>query len=132
MSCPGEFAEFPAAAWEAGSGAETVWVSALALPLPFPLPARAEPVNAAMPRASRIMLVRPAIRLVISFFSSFSNNIVSGVTFEETSEQPIWIRVTRTISLDLSAKLSAERLFQCRNDAVSEPGGVLVRECPVG
>ena len=90
LSCPGALAEFPAAAWEAGSVAEAVWVSALALPLPFPLPlpARAEPVNAAMPRASRITLVRLAIRFVISFSPRFRTTLLEGLRPEKRVNNP--------------------------------------------
>ena len=35
-------------------------------------------------------------------------------------------------ALELRAQLCAERPFQCRNDSVSELGGVLVGECPLG
>jgi hypothetical protein len=44
LTCPGAFAEFP-----------------------LSLPARAEPVNAVIPSANTSMLVRAAVRFVISF-----------------------------------------------------------------
>src|SRR5207253_1299559 len=79
--CPGAFAEFPGAElcvavelWEAVAAAGAVVAAfplplplPFAFPLPLPFPARADPVNATMPKTSANALVRLARRLVISF-----------------------------------------------------------------
>jgi len=84
--CPGAFPEFPGAApWEAVSVAGVI--GAAALPLPLPFPARAEPVNAAMPRTSRVQLVIAAVRFVISS-PRLEQQFVEGLTRKERTNKP--------------------------------------------
>jgi len=65
FTCPGAFAEFPC-----------------------PLSARAEPVNAAMPEASTNMLVRLAMRFVISFSPVFRMTLQRGVAGKQRTNGP--------------------------------------------
>src|SRR5712691_4300702 len=113
-----------------GSGLGVGLGTALAGPVAIARESRARERDDAQDEQDQTRQARNTLGHLV--LSSFSNNMIKRVTSQETSDQPIWIRVTRTISLDLRTELGAERLFQGRNDAVAELGGVLVGECPLG